>query len=505
MPDLLLGIDVGTSGVKAGVFDTEGRLLGLGRSSHKVDNPRPGWVQCDPELWWRGILKSVGEACGEARIAPDQIAAVGVGVLFPTIVALDADARAVYPAMLYCDQRSLAQVRAIEEKIGRDEYQHIIGNVLVPGNCAVTSIAWLRDEQPEAYSRANVVGFANTFVTARLTGEFFCDPSMAALSGLVDINNPWQWSEDLCERIGIEPQRLPQIAGAAEVVGGVTRDASEGSGIKAGTPVVCGAGDVPVCAVGAGALSSETLIYVAGSTDCAALPMSRPTADLRWVNAAYVPRGQWFGIGTTTSSGVSVEWFLREVLGRPNAEGMETMTELAAASPLGSNGVLYLPYLQGERTPVWDPLARGLFIGLTARTTRADLARSVFEGTAFALRHVVECVDSVVGAPVGEIRAVGGGTKNALWNQIKADVLHRPLDVLEFQETGTLGAALLAGVGSGLYGSFEDAIAVARSVGGTRTVEPDGTRAALYDELFALYGQTYPLTKDLAHGLAREI
>ncbi|MCK4283158.1 MAG: hypothetical protein KAX44_02490 [Candidatus Brocadiae bacterium] len=501
MAELLLGIDVGTSGVKAGVFDAEGRLLGLGRSSHSVDSPHPGWVQCDPALWWRGILKSVAGACGEARVAGRDIAAVGVDVLFPTIVPMAADGRAVHPAILYCDQRSIAQVRAIEETVGRGEYQRITGNMLVPGNCAATSIAWLRDEQPKAYAAADTIGFANTFVTSRLTGDFFTDPSMVAVSGLVDIGDPWQWSEDMCDRLGIDPRRLPKIAGAAQVVGTVTVDAAEQTGLAAGTPVVCGAGDVPVCAVGAGALSPNTVTYVAGSTDCASLAMSRPTTDLRWVNTAYVPRGTWFGIGTTSASGVSIEWFIREFLGERGPAGLRMVTELAASSPPGANGVLFLPYLQGERTPVWDPMARGLFIGLTSRTTRADLARAVFEGTSFALRQVMECTDTVAGHAVKEIRAVGGGTRNDLWNQIKADVLQQPLDVLEFQETGTLGGALLAGVGTGVYGSFEDAIAVARSAGGARTVEPDSSRAALYDELFDLYERTYPQIRDIAHGL----
>ncbi len=502
MTDLLLGIDVGTSGVKAGVFDAGGRLLGLGRSAHQVDTPRPGWVQCDPELWWQAIIAATRQACDAAGAATTDVGAVGLDVLFPTVVPLDADGRATHPALLYCDQRSLAQVRAIEERIGRDEYQRAIGNMLVPGNCAATSITWLRDEAPDAYAAAHVIGFANTFVTARLTGEFFVDPSMVALSGLAGIGDPTRWSEGLCERVGVDAAKLPQIRGAAEVVGGVTAAAAEETGLSQGTPVVCGTGDVPACAVGAGALGPDTCVYVAGSTDCASLPMPGPTRDLRWANTSYVPQGVWFGIGTATSTGVSIEWFVREILGAPSGEGLRIMTNLAASSPPGSNGVLFLPYLQGERTPVWDPLARGVFIGLTSRTTRADMARAVFEGTAFALRHVVDCLDGVVPEPVREIRAVGGGTKNDLWNQIKVDVMGRPMDVLEFQETGTLGAALLGGLGADVYASFEEAVQVARSVGGARTVEPDAAAHDAYAERFALYCRLYESTADLAHELA---
>jgi xylulokinase len=193
---------------------------------------------------------------------------------------------------------------------------------------------------------------------------------------------------------------------------------------------------------------------------------------------------------------VSVEWFAREFL--PSGD-LALMTELAASSPPGSNHLLYLPYLQGERTPVWDPQARGVFIGLTASTSRGDLARAVFEGVAFALRQVIACT----GNEVTEIRAVGGGTRNELWNQIKADVLKLPLHVLAFQETGALGAALLAGVGSGVYGSLEEAARVADQVASAKVVAPDLARARLYDELFALYAELYPQTQRVMHGLGK--
>jgi len=537
MSELLLGLDIGTSGVKAGIVDAEGHLIGLGRAPHENDSPQPGWVQCDPERWWQGVLASLRQACDEARVRPSDVAAIGISVLFPCIVPLDRTGRALYPAILYCDRRSLAQVAAIEQAVPRTEYQSLIGNVLVPGTCAATSLAWIRDEQPEAYRNAHVFGFANTAISARLTGEFATDPTMVALSGLVDIQNPWQWHGGLCGRLGLDGARLPRIAGSAEVVGTVTRAAAAETGLQAGTPVVCGCGDVPASAVGVGATAPpegsntfgrvprterqegkyppegigpfgreaapHTVVYVAGSTDCIAVPLRAPTPDRRWVNSAYVPRGQWLPIGTTTSSGVSIEWFLREILGQRGGDGVRTMTHLAEKSPLGSGRLLYVPYLQGERTPIWDPRARGIFFGLSSTTTRGDLARAVLEGTAFGLRQVIESLEGVVGAPVTEIRAVGGGTRNALWNQIKADVLRKRLAVLEFQETSSLGAALLAGLGAGLFPSFEAVAEVARASNRVQAVEPDEARSARYDELYALFAQLYPATRSLAHALAK--
>jgi xylulokinase len=523
----LLGIDVGTSGVKAGIFDPTGHLLGLGRAPYTVDAPHPNWAQCDPERWWRGVLKALAGACEAAGIAPAAIDSVGIGVLYPCVMPLAADGHALYPAILYSDQRSLSQVAAIEALIPRETYENRIGNVLVPGTCAVTSILWLRDTYPEIYAETEAFGWANTFITARLTGEIYVDPTTVALSGLVDIEDPWQWSETLCDTLGVDPQRLPKIAGAADVVGTVTREAAEVTGLRVGTPVVCGAGDVPTSTVGAGvkaavsdkvpstsgnrgrwnapemsadvSADASAVAYAAGSTDCVAAPLPRPTEDRRWVNSTYIPRGVWLGIGATTSSGVSVAWAARELLA---CEELGTMTELAASAPPGSHRLLYLPYLQGERTPIWDPLARGMVMGLTASTTRADLARAIFEGTAFALRQVIECLETVVGHPVAQIRAMGGGTRNPLWNQIKADVLQKALLVLEFQETGALGAALLAGLGIGVYETFEEATDVAQRVSGGVTVTPDPAHAAIYDELFELYTQAYPETKALAHALA---
>jgi len=502
MSDLLLGLDVGTSGVKAGVVDASGRLLGLGRRSHENHSPHAGWVQCDTEAWWQGAVAALGDACAEAGVAPSDISAVGVSVLFPCIVLFDADGRGLYPALLYSDRRSVHEASAIEAMIPRDEYEAIIGNVLVPGTCAVTSLAWLRDKQEEAYDAAHAFGFANTAITARLTGEFATDPTQVALSGLVDIRDPWHWNRDLCDRVGIDSERLPRITGAAEVIGTVTHGAAVATGLREGTPVVCGSGDVPASALGCGAIEPSTVVYVAGSTDCVAVPTHAPTRDRRWVNCAYIPRNRWLPIGTTTSSGVSVEWFLRELLGQAGDDGLRAMTELAQQSEIGSGRVVYLPYLQGERTPIWDPRARGTFFGLSTTTTRADLARAVFEGTAFALRHVIECLEGILGESVDEIRSVGGGTRNALWNQIKADVLRKRLAVLEFQETSALGAALLAGLGTGLYDSFGAAATVARSCNRTRAVEPDLARSARYDEFHTLFTQLYPATKHVANALA---
>ena len=507
-----MGIDLGTSGVKVGIYNTCGHLLGLGRSSkYNVYSPQPGWSQSDPESWWNELILSIQDSFTKARIKGPEIKAVGLSTIFPVVIPMDQEGFPTHPAILYSDQRSLKQVNEICARMPREKYQAIIGNVLVPGNCSVTSMAWIRDEKPDIYDSTKVLGSANTYINAKLTGSFFIDTTNAALSGLTDINMPWQWSKQLCDVCSIDIDHLPDIKNPDEVIGGISRAVSEKTGLKKGTPVVCGCGDSVASPFGAGAHTEGSIVYTAGTTDNVTIGLSKPTKDRRWVNTANIPQKSWCAVGTTTSSGASIEWFNKEFY-PPKIPNRKTepdiykiMTELAGSCPAGSRGVLYLPYLQGERTPLWDPLARGMFIGLKISTSIGELTRAVFEGTALSLRDVVECLEGVISTPVKEIRAVGGCTKSGLWNQIKADILGKPIDVLQFQETGSLGAALLAGIGSGIYRSCKEANNVARKVIDVKRVEPDPVNRQMYDELFSIYKEVYPSIKGSVHRLVKNI
>ena len=492
MGDLLLGLDIGTSGVKAGLVDAEGKLVGLGRAAHENEKPHPGWVECDPEVWWRGVLEAIREACTTAKAGCERVAAVGISALFPAVIAMDEQGQALHPAILYSDGRSIAQVGRIAEVMPREEYERRIGNVLMPGTCAVTSMAWLREERPEIYGRADCLGFANTYVAHRLTGHFATDPSAVSLSGLAEVGDPWRWSGELCERMEVDAGKLPRVLGAAEVVGEVTREAARETGLREGTPVACGCGDVVASTMAAGVTGDDMVLCTTGSTDCVTMPLRRPIEDRRWANCAYIPRGLWIAIGTMTSTGASVEWFVREVMGSSGEAGLEAMTELAASSSPGAGGVVFLPYLQGERTPVWDPEARGMFFGLSASTGRGDLARSVFEGIAMGMRQVIESLEESLGRPAPEICVVGGATRNALWMEMRADVLQRELRVWEFQEASALGAALLGGRAAGWWESFEAAAGRARQGRRPRTVSPRPEVAEVYARGYGVYRGLYP-------------
>lgn len=500
MTEVLLGIDLGTSGAKAGLYTPEGSLLGLGRSTaYGMVSRRPGWSESDPEGWWVAVRESLAGACRAARVGPESVAAVGLSVFFPAVLPMDARGRALGPAILYNDQRSLEQAAALEAAFPPGEYRRRSGNGASPGTCAATSMRWLRECDPKVYEAAALLGFANTYLTSRLAGGRATDFTHSGLSGLVDIRHLGRWDPDLCAAAGIDPGKLPDICSAAEVVGEVTAEASSQTGLRRGTPVACGCGDAPCGSFGAGSILPGSVAYIAGSTDCVTMPLSAPLSDHPWLTMGYVKKELWLGIGTMTSAGMAVEWFAERFYSGSPDERRAAMTAEAEASEPGD--VLFLPYLQGERTPVWDPLARGLFAGINLSTSRGQMARAVFEGTAFGLREVIGCLEERSPGAVSEVRAGGGPLRNRFWTQLKADILGKSLDVLEFQETGSLGAALLAARARGHYATLEEAAAAARQAFGTTRVEP-GLRASGLEQRFASYSELYPRTRDLMHVLA---
>ncbi len=500
MRRMLLGIDLGTSGVKSGVFGDDGVLLGMGRSSiPEFQSPYVGWAQSDPAAWWEGVKLSLHAVSGGSGIQLPEVDAIGFSAFFPAIVPMGSDGKVLHPAILYNDQRSSPQVSRILQKVGKEAYEERIGNRLIPGTCAITSIQWLREERPDVFEESKVFGFANTYLVYMLTGEVFTDPSNAALSGLVDIRNPWEWSEQICRSLEVDRSRLPAIASSYQVVGSVSRQCASETGLRPGTPVVVGCGDAVASTFGAGALREGAVTYIGGSSDCVTMPVTKPLKDNRWLNDAYLERGTWLGIGTVTSSGAALDWFSREMLRIPREEVSRFISSLGPHADGSASKLLFLPYLQGERTPIWDPHARGVFLGLSSATTRREMATAIMTGVAFALRDVIECLEEIQGTPIRELRAVGGSTQSVLWNQIKANVLQKSIHVLNVQETGSLGAAMLAGLGRGLYRSLDEANRQAREVSCVRTFDPMYDRKSDFDEAFGLYRRLYGQTKDLMH------
>lgn len=500
MGAVLAGIDLGTSGAKAGLYNERGVLLGFGRArGYRQVSSRPDWAEVDPEAWWSSVREALSLACADAEVEPARIDALGTCVIFPAVVVMDEDGAPLRPAMLYSDRRSVAESEVLEASLGPGVYRRRSGNVASPGTCAATSILWLRRHEPEVLDRCHMVGFASTFLTHRLTGEWATDFTQTGLSGLVDIRSPDRWDRPICEIVGLELEKLPRIAPASAVAGGVSAPAAAQTGLRVGTPVVTGMGDAPCAAFGAGVIRPGSVGYVAGSTDCVTVPLEAPLGDHRWLTMGFLGVGQWLGIGTLTSAGTSVEWFADRFY---PAEGEGRVAAMAAEAQTATAGgsLLYLPYLQGERTPHWDPRARAQFSGLSLATTRAEMARAVFVGTALALRDVVDCLPR---RPT-EVRAFGGAMANRLWTQLKADALDLPLTVLSVPETGALGAAMLAGCAVGCIGSVEEAAGAVRKVTPSVVVEPMRESAVRLSELLPRYREIYLRDRGLMHALSEE-
>lgn len=487
--EVLLGIDVGTSSVRACLFSASGRLLGSGRTPCAVERPRPGWAEVDPRQWWHGFLQAFGKALSSTGVAPTQVRGVGLSTLFPTLIPFGADGTPLANAILYCDQRSVAQVAAIRAA-GHDRIlESRTTNRVAPGTFALTSLMWLRDELPEVYGRACWYGTVNTMFSMQLAGVPSMDYSSGLLFGLCDAGDQSHWCAELADLVGIDARKLPPLFAPGAAVGTVTSRASQLTGIEAGVPVAAGAGDAAAATFGGGRITPGDLFYVTGSSDCLSFVIDRPQTSLLFPNPGYLDVDTWLSVGTSTSTGAAIDWFAREFLG---ADSGAAVADEAANAPVGANGVTFLPYLQGERTPIWDPMARGTFHGLSLSTGRAHMARAVLEGTAFALRQIVEAAETEGGATVGELPTAGGGARNELWNRIKADVTGRPLQIFEFQEFSALGAAMLAGTACGIYRSHRDAVSETSSVRAARTIEPDPTASDAYGAAFEQFRELYP-------------
>jgi len=490
MASSLLGIDIGTSGVKAGLFRADGRLVALAHVPCRHDSPRPGWAETPPERWWRALMEVLKKLADERPGCLGEVGAVGFSALYPALCALDGAGRPLRSAILYCDQRSTEQVKNIARKTSLAGIEKQIGNRVVPGTCSVTSILWIRDHEPGIYRRTKVFCHANSYIGFKLTGRVAMDRTNVSLTGLAAMGREGCFSASLAQRYGVDLDKLPPVVESTEVIGRITAKAARQTGLKQGTPVVMGAGDAVSAAFGAGLAGVGNIFYAAGTTDCAVLATATPPKDARFANGAYCTPKLWVSIGTMTSTGAAVEWFARAFLGAGKTAA--DVERLAASASAGSSGLLFLPYLQGERTPVWDPEARGVLLGLSLNTSLANGARAILEGAALGLREVVETLESSYNIRgKAKIIAAGGCTRNKLWMKIKASALGRPIRVLKFQESSALGAAIMAGLGTGIYRTPQAALSATAGMRSFQTIHPLASWQKIYEQYYPIYRRLY--------------
>ncbi len=492
----VLGIDTGTSGLKLCLLDENGRQAALVHASYRFWSPAPSWSEIDPGSLWEGVLAGLHSLRDDLDCDLSRVAAIGFSSLCPALAALDEDGRALAGIIPYSDRRSTKQADEILSSVGADRLFTLTGNGSMAGGFSGSSLLWLRDERPEVFAKARWFGHLNTFLAMRMTGEAAMDPTSASYTNLYDVKKE-VWSGELCEALDIRSERLPKILRPYEPAGELICPELTDLGIPKGIPVVIGAGDTPCAALAAGACAPGTSCESAGTTDVLTVCVDEPRFDRRFINRSYFDAGTWAYQGSMSFTGAANEWFASRFYERQDrTERFAASNAEAASAKPGCGGVVFLPYLQGERSPVWDPYARGVFFGLTLNTTRADMSRAVLESCGYGLRHFLALTETLTGSPIDRLTSIGGGAKSAVWAQIKADITRRPVDVLCQQDSAAIGAALLAGVGAGLWPDVQTAsLAADRRV--WRTFDPDSSMAGEYERNYEVYQKLYPALKDL--------
>ncbi|ULL14649.1 xylulokinase [Paenibacillus sp. H1-7] len=500
-----LGIDLGTSAVKCILVDDQGNV----KASHSVEypllQPQPGWAEQHPEDWWNGTAACIRQLLDKAAVSGSQVAGIGLSGQMHGSVFLDRELRVIRPALLWCDQRTAAECEWIESTIGAKELGRLTGNKALTGFTA-PKVIWLRNAEPEHYARTAHLMLPKDYVRLQLTGAFGMDMADASGTLLLDVANR-RWSPEVVERLGIPMECLPPLYESNAIAGHLLPAAAELTGLAAGTPVVAGGGDQACGAVGVGvvqqgiasvALGTSGVVFVHDDT-------YQADAECRLHSFCHGVPGKWHRMGVMLAAGGSFQWwknhFAYEELKRAEEEGRdvyEYLTELASTAPLGSEGLLFMPYLTGERTPHPDPQARGGFIGLNLRHSKAHLTRAVLEGITFGLRDSLELVKAS-GIEIKELRVNGGGARSGFWRQMIADIFGYPVVTVNSTDGPAYGAAVMAASGV-LNQNIEDLCE--RWIQVVDRVEPNADNQKQYERYYEVYKTLYPTLKTTLHQLS---
>jgi len=483
---LVVGVDVSTTATKAVLQDAEGTVRAVGMSAYSYETPHPLWSEQDPALWWEATRIAVREALEAADTDAEAVEAVGLTGQMHGLVALDDRDEVLRPAILWNDQRTGAECDAIRGIIGRRRLIEITGNDALPGFTA-PKLLWLRRHEPDVWASIAHVLLPKDFVRLRLTGEHALDRADGSGTILFDLAAR-DWSPEILDALAIEPRWLPPTFEGPMVTGTITEGAASATGLRAGIPVVAGGGDQAAAAVGVGSVVPGVSSLSLGTSGVLFTTTEGPAIESEGRLHAFchaVP-DRWHLMGVMLSAAGSLRWY-RDALAPGVA--FEELVEEAAEVPPGSDGLLFLPYLTGERTPYPDPLARGAFVGLTVHHGRAHLTRAVLEGVAFGMRDSLELMRAAGIQPPDQIRATGGGSRSALWRRILADVLGASIVTTPSAEGAAQGAATLAAVGAGWFDTIQDACRALVRIG--ETTPPSETGGA-YTNAYARYRELYP-------------
>ena len=485
----LLGIDIGTSACKAALFGEDGRVAAHRTAEYPVYYPRPGWAEQNPEDWWAAVCRAVRELLEVGAVQPADIAGIGVDGQSWSAVVVDGAGEILADTPIWMDTRAQDICSRWAKEIGKDVLLQLSGNPVKPSYTA-PKVGWYREHRPEVYTRAAQILQSNSYIVYRLTGVFSQDKSQGYGWHCFDMQR-CRWDREMCRQMGIDPALLPELYDCHAVVGGVTGEAAGQTGLLEGTPVVAGGLDAACGTLGAGVLHAGETQEQGGQAGGMSICLEEAKADRRLILSCHVVPGKWLLQGGTVGGGGVMRWLHREI---GEAFSMRELDGMAEAVPPGSEGLIFLPYMAGERSPIWDEDAKGVLFGLDFSKTKAHIVRACLEGVAFSLRHNLDTAGSL-GVETGTLKAMGGAANSPLWTQMKADVTEKRIEVPASDTATTLGAALLAGVGIGLYRDFEEA--VGRTVAVQRVYLPQEQHQAAYDKSYQTYLKLYPTLKDL--------
>ncbi len=503
--EYVIGIDLGTSGTKTVLFDREGNAVASATIEYPLYQPQNGWAEQDPEDWWHAAVGTLRQVLG--GIDPKDVKAVGLSGQMHGLVMLDKNCKVLRRSIIWCDQRSGKQCDTITEKVGRKRLIEITANPALTGFTAA-KLLWVRENQPDLYKQCAHILLPKDYVRYMLTGQFATEVSDASGMQLLDVPNRC-WSREVLDKLDIDPGLLAKVYESPEVTGEVTAQAAELTGLRPGTPVVGGAGDNAAAAVGTGVVVDGKAFTTLGTSGVVFAHTDKLSIDPKGRVHTFccaVP-GAWHVMGVTQGAGLSLKWFRDNFCGaeKETAAGMGVdpyvlMDQQAARSPVGCNKLFYLPYLMGERTPHLDPDARGVFFGLSAIHQRHDLLRAVMEGVAYSQRDSIEVLRGM-GVTAETMLACGGGGTSPFWRQMLADVYDCPVQTVQSKEGPALGAAILAGVGAGMYPSVQEACSNLIKVNPPQAPIPENVEK--YEKLYRVYTGLYPALKENFKQLAR--
>ena len=494
-----LGVDIGTSGVKAVLVGERGDVLASATTPLTLQTPKPAWAEQDPDAWWAASRESIRHVA--SRAAGVQVAAIGLSGQMHSSVFLDREGRVIRPALLWCDARTTAECRQISARVGDAQLGAWTANPALEG-FTLPKVLWLRDNEPQAFARLARVLLAKDYVRYRLTGEMATEPSDASGTLMYDVRRD-EWSRPLLAALDLPVDLLPPLGGSAEVLGRVTAAVASDLGITEGTPVVGGGADNACGAIGVGVVAPGDAVASWGTSGTVLAPAGAPLVDpgMRAHTFRHAAPNTWYVMGVVLSAGGAFAWFrdqlARDLAGTADADRM--LDSEASSVPVGAEGLSFLPYLQGERTPHRDAEARGAFVGLTLAHTRAHMARAVLEGIAFAMRDSLAILAELE-LPFSPLLLTGGGSRSPFLRKLQADVYGVPVMLPTREEGPAYGAALLAAVGAG---AFPDIVSACRATVARGAVEqPDAAAHAAYESPYRRFGALYPALRAAHLGVA---